>query len=397
MSVRVAVIGVGLTECKYSWPDISQTELVNLAVKRALENAQLTLKDIDVVIQGSMEPFEGVSFSDMWLVEGSGAYMKSGMRLQSGGTTGATLFSGGYTHCSSGVFDVVMVVAHEKMDEGSGSAVMRYITQNPFYNVGGGGQGATNAIAAHAADMLARGAITEDLVAECRVKQAECGARNPYAHLRKKITVDDVKKSRLLTWPVRMFHMCPTSCGACAVILASEKKVKKLSNNPAWIVDCTTVRGGMSPELGEFNISYAAGPLGPLWMWGVEQACIQLYKRNGITNPRKEFDVIEVYEPSTWSEIGFYERMHICEPGKPYKLIEEKATTIGGDIPVNPSGGVTCSNPIGATALIRMAEAAIQIRGEGGERQVPGAKTALAIGQGGDHYATAALFKKTLT
>ena len=396
MAGRAAVIGVGLTESKYRWPEISDTELVNLAVKRALENAELRLKDIDSVIMGNMEYFEGISSPDMWTVEGSGAYMKSGIRLQSGGTTGATVFSGALAHVTSGVFDVVIAVAYEKMDEGSSSAAMRYITKTPFYNVGGYGPGATSAIAAHGAEMLKRGAVTEDVVAECRMKQAECGARNAYAHLRKKLTTDDVKNSRLLIWPVRFLHMCPASCGACAVILASEEKAKKLSNNPAWVVDCLNVRGGMSPEFGDFNISFATGPLGALWMWGVEEACVKLYKRNGITNPRKEFDVIEVYDPSTWSELGFYERMHICETGKPYKLIEEGATKIEGDIPVNPSGGVTCTNAIGATALIRMAEAAKQIRGEAGEHQVPNVKTVLGIGQGGDHYATAALFKKSL-
>ncbi len=396
MAGRAAIIGVGLTECKYKRPDISQTELVNLALRRALENAQLTLKDIDAVVMGNMEYFEGIAFSDMWMVEGDGAYMKSGMKLQSGGTTGGTVFAGAFTHVTSGLFDIVIAVSYEKMDEGSPAAAMRYITQNPFYNVGGGGQGATNAIAAHAADMLARGAVTEDLVAQCRVKQAECAMRNPYAHLRRQITVDDVKNSRLLTWPVRMLHMCPTSVGACAVILASEEKAKKLSNNPAWVVDCFSFRGGMSPDFGEFNISFSVGPLGPMWMWGVEQSCLKLYKRNGITNPRKELDVIEVYDPSTWSELGFYERMHICEEGKPWQLVEEGATAIEGDIPVNPSGGVTSTNAIGASALLRMAEAGIQIRGEGGERQVPDVNTAMAIGQGGDHYCITALMKKSL-
>jgi acetyl-CoA C-acetyltransferase len=133
-----------------------------------------------------------------------------------------------------------------------------------------------------------------------------------------------------------------------------------------------------------------------MWLWSFEQAATKLYKRNGITNPRRELDVIEVYDMATWLEIEWYERTHLCEKNEAHKLVEEQATWMGGDIPVNPSGGVVSTNAIGASAMQRIAEIAIQIRGDGGDRQVPNAKQAAAFTAGGDNYSTAVLMRKLL-
>ena len=140
-----------------------------------------------------------------------------------------------------------------------------------------------------------------------------------------------------------------------------------------------------------------AFPTGPQFRWGVEQCAIRLYKRNGITNPRKELDIIESYSPSTWHEADYYEVIKLCEPGDAWRLIEEEATWPNGDIPVDPEGGVVSTNAIGASGLQRVAEAAIQIRGDGGERQVPkDVNLALTYAQGADQFATMVLLSKTL-
>jgi acetyl-CoA C-acetyltransferase len=129
----------------------------------------------------------------------------------------------------------------------------------------------------------------------------------------------------------------------------------------------------------------------------VEQAAMALYKRNGITNPRKQLDIIESYSPSTWHEIDYYEALKLCEPGEAWKLIEEEATWPNGDIPYDMSGGVVSTNAIGATGMHRIAEAVIQIRGDGGERQAPkDVNLALAFAQGADQFCTAALLCKNL-
>lgn len=396
MGERVAIIGVGETEFRSRNAEASQVDLVNLAAKRALENARLTIKDIDAVITGQMELFEGLYLPDMWLVEGTGAYLKSGMRIQTGGTTGTSVASTAFNHAASGEFNAVLAIAYEKQDEGSSEAALRSISEDTFYDICGGGKSAAPAMAELALNMLKRGAVTEEQIAALRVNESVCASRNPYAHLRQQLTVDEVLNSRMLIPPIRLMHMCPTSVGACAMIIAPESVVKRVCPNPAWVVDWVTVHAAMSPTLGHQGVYLTCGPLGPLWAWAVEKSSTSLYKRNGITNPRKQLDVIEMYNMSTWHEAEWYERIHLCERNGAGKLIEEGIVFIDGELPVNPSGGVVSTNAIGASAMLRVAEAAVQIRGEGDKRQVDGVETALAVSAGGDTYSTAILLKKHL-
>ena len=397
MGERIAIVGVGQTEFKSRWMEISQTEMVNIAVNRALENAQLSMKEIDTVIMGNMELFEGNYLVDMWMTEGDGAYMKSGMKVQTGGSTGSTVSCTVFDHAASGLFGTVLGIGFEKQDEGSSDASLRSISEDSFFDIAGGARGAAAPMIEQALEMLERGSVTEEQIARLRVQEAEAAMRNPYAHLRKRLTVEEVLNSRDIIPPLKILHMCPTSVGACAIIAAPEKVAKKISPNPAWVADWVTIHGGVQPPIGHFGMCLGKGPLGPLWAFGIETASIKLYKRNGITNPRKELDVVEPYNMSTWHEAEWYERMHLCEKGEAGKLIDEGATALDGDIPVCPSGGVVATNAIGASAMLRIAEAAIQIRGEGGDRQVPDVKTAFAVTAGGDSYSTAVLLRKSLT
>jgi acetyl-CoA C-acetyltransferase len=112
-------------------------------------------------------------------------------------------------------------------------------------------------------------------------------------------------------------------------------------------------------------------------------AASEAYKMAGIHNPRKEIDVAEVYNPFTYQELIFYECFGFCGKGEACKLVEDGVELRGGELPVTPSGGVLCTNPIGATGLVRVGEAALQVTGRAGDRQIPGAKTALAHAMGG--------------
>ena len=105
----------------------------------------------------------------------------------------------------------------------------------------------------------------------------------------------------------------------------------------------------------------------------------------------------EIYEPSSWAELEWYELYHFCEKGEGWRLIERGVTEIDGEFPVNPSGGVLATNPIGATAMIRIAEAALQLRGDAGEHQVSRpVNTALATAWGGSDWTEMVLLKKSL-
>ncbi len=397
MPEKIAVIGVGQTEFKSKWPEVSQVDLVRLSVKRALENAHMTIKDIDAVFVGNMELFEGNYQVDMWLTEGSGAYLKSGMKIQTGGSTGGAVCTTVFDHAASGLFRAVLGVAYEKQDEGSSDASLRSVTEDTFFDITNGARGAGPAMSELARDMLERGSVTEEQIASLRVQESENASRNPHAHLRKRLSIDEVMTSRHLIPPLRLLHMCPTSVGACAVIVAPENYAKKFCPNPAWVVDWVTIHGGIQPPLGHLGDKLAKSELGPLWAFGVEQASLKLYEKCRITDPRRQIDVIEVYNMSTWHEAEWYERMHLCEKNQAGRLIEEGATALEGDIPVNPSGGVVSTNAIGASAMQRIAEAAIQVRNEGRARQVENVRKAMAVTAGGDSYSAAALLSKSLS
>lgn len=397
MPERVGVIGVGQTAGKRARADVSEVELVNEAVRAALQDAEVTIKDIDVVIVGNMEFFEGTFFTDQWLVEGLGACGKSGMKVNSAGDTGGTVFTTGVAHAATGLFKTVLIVGFEKQDEGAyGGIGMR--SEDSFFDIAGGSGRAIGSMWSTAVSVLERGSATEELVAKVRVKEAECGRRNPYAHLKLNIKEEDVLNSEIVVLPLRFLHICSTSVSSCAVIVAPEQKAKKLSKKPVWVKDTVCIHGGLQPRMGEPWIAAGiAFPTGPQFRWGVEQAAEILYKRNGITDPRKQLDLIESYSPSTWHEVDYYEALKLCGPGEAWKLIEEEATWPDGDIPYDLSGGVVSTNAIGATGLHRVAEAVIQIRGEGGDRQSHrDINLALTFAQGADQFCTAVLLSKNL-
>jgi acetyl-CoA C-acetyltransferase len=397
MAERVAVIGVGQTPGKRTREDVCEVDLVNEAVRAALDDANLTIEDIDVVISGNMEFFEGTFYTDQWLVEGLGAYGKSGMKVNAAGDTGGTIFTTAVAHAASNLFRTVLAVGFEKQDEGAyGGIGMR--SEDSFLDIAGGSGRAIGAMWGTAVSVLDRKSATEELIAKVRVKEGDCGSKNPYSHLKLKLTEKEVLNSDIVVWPLRFLHICPTSVSSCAVIVAPEKSAKRLSNKPVWVKDYCCIHSGLQPRMGEPWLSAGAVfPTGPQFRWGVEQTAMALYRRNGIDNPRKQLDLIESYSPSTWHEVDYYEALKLCKPGMAWKLIEEEATWPKGDIPFDLSGGVVSTNAIGATGLHRVAESVIQIRGEGGDRQAHrSVNLVLTFAQGADQFCTAALLSKNL-
>ncbi len=114
-----------------------------------------------------------------------------------------------------------------------------------------------------------------------------------------------------------------------------------------------------------------------------KMAAREAYKMAGVEKPRRQIDIAEIYNPFTYMELLFTELFDFCGKGEGGALIDEGVTEMSGDLPVSPSGGVLCTNPIGATAMIRVAEAALQVMGKAENRQVPDVETALAHGWGG--------------
>lgn len=385
MAERVAITGVGQTQHKSKRKDVNTPELVTEAVEAALEDAQLTMKDIDFVVSGSFEMADGQYLPDMWIVPEFGGVGKPGLKLQNAGTTGGVAAAAAFNYAASGMFKNVLCVTWQKMDEGAGA-----------FGRGGGGLSEywasqipmspiTN-FARRTFAYLHNSGCTEEHFAMVRVKQDQCAMKNLYAQLRLGLTVEKVMESMVLVWPIRYLHMCPATAGAGVIIVSPEEQAKKVTKKPVWVEDwfCTHVGGAftMAEDPTLSTLGYA---------------CETVYNRNGITNVLKDIQAFEIYEPASPAELRWMEEVGICEDWTAWKLYEQEKVGIDKEIPFNPSGGVTATNPIGATPVLRIIEAALQIRGDAGEHQVPHTvNRALATAYGGQGENVVFLLRKSL-
>ena len=376
MGKRVAVTGVGMTRQRSARPDVTGQELINEAVRIALADAGMTRQDIDPVGIGNMDHFEGVNYVDTWSVDGSGALMKPIMKLTTGGTTGSTIAMAAYYHVASGLFDRVLAIGWEKNSESdtTGAIITAFdpFWDRPIF------AGAVAGLALEAtAYMHATGATEED-AAYVAVRERKHALNNPYAHLHLNMTIEDVMNSPYLSWPVKMGDMCPRTDGACALVFASEDVADDFPIKPAWVL------GVADRHLWAYTSDpYLDFKTGEAWFPAMQKSARDVYDRVGITDPLEQFDVAELYLPYSFAGLRYMESLGFCGKGEAPALTRAGTFDMGGKCPVNPSGGVMSSNAIGATAIIRVAEAAWQIQGRAEDRQVPDVKLALATGFGG--------------
>jgi len=388
MAGRVAIVGVGQTHHTTRRDDVNLPEMVGEAVRAALADAQLSIKDIEAFIFSNMEAFEGILLPEHGMITEVGATGKPGLKVTGGGTTGSEAVGEGCHMISAGLYDITMVISWQKHDCGDATAGISAAAVPTFAK--GMVTGAVSEFAKQALSYMKESGAREEHAAMVRLKADRGACRNPYSHLKLGLkSIDEVLQSPYLVWPIRLYDFCPQSCGACVLVLASEKKAKKIHKKPVWVADFEVVH--QEP----FRAGSFGDPTGTE-TYSQHVACERLYKRNGITNVRKQVDLAEIYEPSTWEEMSLYEHFYFCEKNEGWKLIEKGVTNIEGDFPVNCSGGVIASNPIGATPVLRIAEAALQIRGDAGEHQATrDIKTAIATALGGPNWTAMFLLKRS--
>jgi len=374
MARAVGIVGVGQTRHGHR-SEVTYPDLIREAVLAAFDDSGLTPEDIEGVVYGSMPSMmEGVAMNHFYFAEALRAVGKPFMRTETCGTTGISLAFTGYYWVASGYADVVLVVGSEKMHEGDAQATMSTVPepfyQRPFVS------GAPGYYSMLSQQWMWRYNIPEDkcrdAAARLSVDHHQDAILNRWSHIKQTFTMDEVKNSPVIVYPIRLLDVCPTSDGACAVIFASEDKAKKMRNKPAWVKG-VGFRGD-EQIIGDSDRVWSESPIG---------AARQAYKMAGVANPLAELDVAEVYNPFTFIELLHFEAFGFCEPGQASELTLKGTFARGGRLPCAPSGGVLCTNPIGATALIRPAECALQVTGRAGEHQVEGAELALASGLGG--------------
>jgi len=368
-----AVLGTGQTHYVAKRHDVSMSGLVREAIDRAMADAQVGWDDIDAVVIGKApDLFEGVMMPELSMVDAIGATGKPMLRVHTAGSVGGSTANVAASLVQSGVHRRVLAVAWEKQSESN--AMWALSTPVPFTMPVGAGAGGY--FAPHVRSYIRRSGAPEHIGAMVAVKDRLNGAKNPYAHLKQPdITLEKVQASQMLWDPIRYDETCPSSDGACAVVLGDEdtaRAAEQAGRRVAWI-HATAMRTEPTTYAGRDQVNPEAGRV----------AAAALWKQAGITDPLTEIDCAEIYVPFSWFEPMWLENLGFTPEGSGWKLTEAGETAIGGQLPINMSGGVLCSNPIGASGMIRFAEAAIQVMGKAGDHQVDGARKALGHAYGG--------------
>jgi acetyl-CoA C-acetyltransferase len=366
----VAVLGTGQTEHRSRRSDVSIAGLCREAIDRALADAATDWSQIDAVVLGKApDLFEGVMMPELFLADALGATGRPLLRVHTAGSVGGATGIVAASLVKARVHRRVLAVAFEKQSESN--AMWALSIPPPFaapVNAGAGGY-----FAPHIRSYIRRSGAPDHIGALVAVKDRRNGARNPYAHLRQPdITLASVQASTMLWDPVRYDETCPSSDGACAVVLGDQAAAEASAHPVAWIL-ATSMRSEPTSFAGKDHVNPRAGA----------DAAAALWHAAGVTDPLDEIDVAEIYVPFSWFEPMWLENLGFAAPGDGWRLVESGATATGGCLPTNPSGGVLCSNPIGASGLLRFAEAARQVMGRAGAHQVPEARTALGHAYGG--------------
>ena len=366
--IDAAVIGVGQTKYDSKRRDVSVGGLVREAIDNAMKHANVDWDAIDAVILGKApDMFEGIMMPELSLADAIGAVGKPVLRVHTAGSVGGSTSVIAATHVTSGNFDTVLTVTFEKQSESNATwALSPKYPYSPHINAGAGGY-----FALYMREYIRRYNAPENIGWIVAAKDRQNALKNPYAHLQiPNIDEKMVADTPMLWEPLRYLESCPSSDGACALVISNEKLAK--GRKAAWIK-------GMAVR-SEGTLSAGRDEVNPQ---GGQDCASDIYKQAGILNPKDEIDCAEIYVPFSWYEPMWLENLHFCDLGEGWKLTENGTTALDGDLPINMSGGVLSSNPIGASGMIRFGEAALQVMHQANEYQVDGAKLAMGHAYGG--------------
>jgi acetyl-CoA acetyltransferase len=231
--------------------------------------------------------------------------------------------------------------------------------------------------------MALHGATLDDFAA-VKVENARHGLNNPYARYRKEVSAEEVAASAIVSDPLRLLDICATSDGGAAVVLTSMEYARRHGiTDPVRILALSTVTPTFPKtvlDLPDFatDSAVAVEPGSRAFRSAVAYAA---YEEAGL-GP-EDLSLAEVYDLSTALELDWYEDIGLCETGGAEELLRSGATTLGGCVPVNPSGGLACfGEAIPAQAIAQVCELTWQLRGDAEGRQVEGARAGIAVNQG---------------
>lgn len=372
MPKDVAIIGVGQSPFYRGYRG-SIRELAFEAFREAMQDAGISSKDIGASIICSAPEYDNQRSPSGIIAEYLGLNPRPTFAVESVCSSSTTGLRVGYAMIKSGLHDLVMVLGFQKMSEissadsqermGRGADIMwesPFGTMMPAY------------YAMHAQAHFARYGSTPKDLAMIRVKASKYGVLNEKAVYRKEVNLEDALNAGVVASPLKRFDCCANADGASCIIMAGKDKAKEISEKPVWIMGLGSATASMTLT-GRDSLS------------GLEcarQAAQEAYAMAGVS-PR-DINVAEVHDCFTIAELMAYESLGFAEPGKGVELVREGQTYIDGKIPVNVDGGLLSKgHPIGATGGSQVRTIVLQLRGEAGSMQVPGAEIGLVHNIGG--------------
>lgn len=368
MSETVAIVGVAQTRFSPGRADVNVGELAYEVVREVLDRTGLDIHgDVDGCISCSHDIWDGQTISNIGVTDVVGAHLRGEEKMAMDGLTAVYY---GAIGILSGESECTLLLAHTKM-----SQTRRNVVNNdafdPIYTRQLGFD-YTSAAALQARRYMHRYGVTAQQVAGVSVKNLENAIDNPNAHNRGRFSVEDVLASPVLASPIHAMEAAPDTDGAVAMILASGRRAPAVTDTPVWIrgIGCCYD----THYLGDRDLSDCRA---------LRRAAGQAYRMAGIADPRRQVDLVELGDEFAYQELLWLEGLGVCGPGGGGRLFDSGATRRDGSLPVNPSGGLLSGVPANVMGLNRAAEAALQLSGRAGKRQVPGIGTAVAQGHSG--------------
>ena len=363
---KVCVIGAGST--KYGKLDDSISDITIQASVGAIESAGIDPKEIKA---GYISNVFGVADKQVHLgpvvMSNLGISERPSLSIESACGSGSVSFREAFANVAAGFYDAVLVTGVEKVTHTGTEWTTTYFSYcSDFFYEGQAGASFPGLFASMARAYLTEFKATEEDLARVAVKNHENGLLNPKAHLRKKISIDDVMNSAVVASPLKLYDCCPFSDGASSVVLCSEKFAKEHTKDYVNVIG--SGRGG-SPAALQGREHLTTIP-------STKIAAEAAYKMAGITP--KDVDFAEVHDCFTIAEVVDSEDLGFFEKGKGVEAVREEQTSRKGEIPINPSGGLKSKgHPIGATGVGQVAEVFEQLTGKAGDRTVNDAKIGL--------------------
>ena len=363
---RVCIVGAGQT--RYGVNKDTAREAAAKVAHEAIVDAGLTPKDVQMIfVSNVLGMVEKQGHVGPLIATSLGIPHVPSLTIEAACASGSVSFREAYISVASGVYDVALVVGSEKVSQLDIFQATSYFAMGSDYTYEGrNGVTFPGLYALMATAYIHKYGATQEQLAAIAVKSHRNGAKNPTAHFQTEIAVEDVMSSRMVAWPLKLYDCCPFSDGASAIVIASEEKTRQLSDERVYVLG--SGRAGMvaalhdREDLTRMDSARIAG----------EQA----FKQAGVD--RKDIDFAEVHDCFTIAEAIALEELGFVERGKGARTAVDGITEIGGEIPVNTSGGLKSKgHPVGATGVGQIIEAYEQLLGRSGPRQVKDAEIGL--------------------